>query len=159
MIADLVEWLTQILDQQAAAAVPNCVILSGGSPGPTVPNCIGREGHGCDVRWRLDGVVVRPGERPESWAAEIYAHNLTHLTAAERFLLADAEAKRSVLTQYDDARESTDSIQKTFADDVSTYAKVERAAYLQAANALGTVVRIVGTAYADRDGYQEGWRP
>lgn len=131
VIEELVDWLGQILDEQAKKAVPNCVIISGGSPGPSVPNCIGRDGTG-GCGWRLEGVVVRPGERPDSWDRAIHEHNLRHLTDDERFTLALVASDRRILalleSSYDDPT------------------------YLH-------VVTLMGSAYADRPGYRDEWWP
>jgi uncharacterized protein DUF6221 len=158
---ELVQWLTEILAEDEAAAVPNRVIISGGSPGLSVPNCIAD-----DVRcgWRLEGAVVPPGERPVEWQQAIHEHNLTHLTAGQRATLARIAADRLILDRLAALEADERLLWDDYSDWVNGTAPRDRPSVQsteterQEIPGLRMAVRLITSAYADRPGYQEAWK-
>lgn len=131
---DIAAWLADIWDEDERSAIPVCVVLSGGFPAPTVPNCVGRDGMG-GCGWKLDGVVVGPFERADHWMEAIHQHNLTHLTDDERLALARIAAERALV------------------------ARAVRIHDYERRNIVELLVRDLATGYATRPGYNEAWRP
>lgn len=82
-----------------------------------------------------------------------------HYAAEARRGLADIAAKRAIIARCTDAQDAAQSVAETYADDESSRARVERAGYSQAANALRGVLRDLASAYSDHPDYREEWRP
>lgn len=71
--------------------------------------------------------------------------------------LRDVEAKRRILDRYVEAYRADREIANM--DLPEPRGRIERAGYSQAASALYGVVLDLVTAYSDRPGYREEWRP
>lgn len=147
VINDLVAWLTQIHDADRAEAEAAANVYGsawvGGEHSETVSGA--------------NGGYVACGPYDGFLQDEFRVFIARNDPAA---VLARIEAERAICTQYTDACASYESIRAAFADDQwPHHGSGERARHYQAVTALRTVVRILGTAYAGRPGYQEDWRP
>jgi hypothetical protein len=99
-VSALVDFVMLRLEEQSYAAVPNCVVVSGGAPAPEVPNCIGPSFKGdCPERWTMEPhPSAEPGwYRTPEVQGKILAHRLTHMSREQRLTRAQADAFVNVL--------------------------------------------------------------
>lgn len=163
MTADLVAWLTQILDEDEALAKDANVKQD--DPVWWVSRVAMSWPQSYTVRSKQDN---RPIARVEDVAGDedtditgildggsVAAHIALHDPAA---VLADIAAKRAIITAYVEAQQAYETVRGTFDGDNSPGAKLEVFGYAQAAAGLLTAVRLLASAYAARPGYDESWR-
>lgn len=95
-VSDIVAFLEVRLAEDKTKATPQTCIISGGTPAPVVPNCIGPEGRGCVVNWSLGDV----GEVTDAHRALMREHSLTHASPAQRRALAQIEALSAIVKDH-----------------------------------------------------------
>lgn len=152
---DLSEFLLARFAEDEAAAHPRTVIVSGGTPAPEVPNCIGPSGTGdCPQNWHLSPEPHHHWWKRDDVQRLMREHELGHASPPQRRALAECEAKRRIVEQFRrlcgpveiDAR--TDAERAIGERDLAVAQRI-----------LEIVCHYLALPYADHPDYRQKWRP
>lgn len=135
-MSDLVAWLTKILDEDEAAAEGN----------GTIAWLTFRDPDG-----QMQYTAVACGEPDDHWVVdgkERTDYASVQVVLNEHQVLADIEAKRKIV----------DYMQRQILDATEYYETDAKEATLSATCA-NRVLRALASAYADRPGYDDNWKP
>jgi len=141
---DLIEFLRARLDERERKATPTTVMLCGPD---NVAACIGPSGTGdCNADKGEPRGRWGSWEKPGATEAEIMAHQLTHASAEQRYILADVESKRRMLDLH---------VANMYPPmgDLGAICNHDERAY------PCITVRLLALPYSDHPDYDEAWRP
>ncbi|MFM9616818.1 DUF6221 family protein [Streptomyces turgidiscabies] len=147
MTVDLVQWLTAQLDadERIARAVPLDLGHSWSDPGPWV--MAGNGGGGREAE------VAKAAEGLEMPLAEHVAHHIAAHDPAR--VLREVDSKRQLLARHG----PSDMGSFVLGDDEDDDSPACRTCGDLTVQFPCWTLRLIAAVYADRDGYQEAWRP